>query len=273
MVLLQTRYKIAAAAALGFLGLYLLQGEKLIELWSDRWCLVFENVEEKIEEIELQYGIDIKYDVGDNAIPELWKNPPSNGAATPITRYNLCRYFPVLSRELKKYPANIIRRDLSTIYLLSSLSFYGVQYGGTSIGNSIYLTGGARSEGYTDAYFASLLHHEMSSIFYRTYHFPKEAWSSINPENFFYAKTDNQVLKAIAKGDKLKNNTSLYREGFLSTYGYSTLENDFNLYTEMAFTHPQQLRSLVEKYSRVRQKADLMKSFYMKISEDFSLDY
>ena len=273
MVLHQIRYKLVIAVVLAFSGLYLLQRGEPVEYLTNQWCLAFGDVYKEIQEIELKYGIEIKYDVAEEAIPELWRNPPSNGTAEPIDRINLCRHIKNLSLELKKYPADILKRDLSTIYLFSRLGFYGVQYGGTSLDSSIYLTGGSKSEGYSDAYFASLLHHEMSSILYRVYQFPKEAWSSINPVEFHYAESDSQVLEAIAKTKKLTIKKRLYREGFLSKYGHSTLENDFNLYAEMAFTHPQQLRSLSEKYPRVRQKAKLTKNFYIGISKNFSIGY
>lgn len=272
-MLRRIRYKIVIAVVLALSGLYLFQRTDTVEFWPEQWCLAFEDVEKTIQEIELKYGIEIKYDVTEKTIPELWRNPPSNAVAEPFARINLGRHIKILSLELKKYPADILKRNLSTIYLFSSLSFYGVQYGGTSLESSIYLTGGSKREGYSDTYFAALLHHEMSSIFYRDYQFPKAVWSSINPDGFHYAESDSQILEAIAKGEEGSNKERLYREGFLSQYGRSTLENDFNLYAEMAFTHPQQLRRIAEKYPRVRQKAELMKNFYIGISKAFTMDY
>lgn len=273
MVLRQVNYKFFIAVVLAFSGLYLLQREDPAELWMDKWCLNLKDAEKEIHEIEQKYNIEIKYDVTENVIPELWRNPPSNGTTELFVQKNLCRHIQNISRELKKYPIDIINRNLSTIYLFNSLSFYGVQYGGTSLGSSIYLTGGAKNEGYSNVYFASLLHHEMSSIFFTAYQFPKEHWSSINPVNFRYAESDGQVLESITKGNELENKAMHYRDGFLSKYGQSTLENDFNLYAEMAFTNPKQLRSLSEKYPRVRQKSELIKNFYIGISTDFSMGY
>ena len=271
MALLQISFKITAAAVLMLLGFYLLHGRESIESWSDMRCLFFIDIEKEIEEIEGQYGIKIKYDIADNAIPELWRKPPANGTAEAITQRNLCRYMSILSRELKKHPAPIIRHNLSTIFLLHQLSFYGVPYGGSSIGRDLFLTGGDRNKGYDDIYFSRLLHHEMSSIFFRAYHFPEETWAAINPPETFYAKSDQQILKTIVNDNYLTTSEKFYKEGFLAEYGYSTLENDFNLYAEMAFTQPEKLKKLAEKYPRVRQKADLMKNFYLGISKDFSL--
>ncbi|HHJ15676.1 MAG TPA: hypothetical protein ENJ80_03165 [Gammaproteobacteria bacterium] len=231
------------------------------------------DIDESAQAIERKYGIAVEYETGDAAIPELWRNPPANGTAEPMTKANLCRYLPVLAHELDKYPADVIRQNLATVYLLNSLGFFGVQYGGTSLDHSIYLTGGNTVEGYDDSYFATLFHHEMSSIFFRNYDFPTEEWNSVNPGRHVYAKSDRQILQAITDGEDDGGDESLYSEGFLSKYGYSTLENDFNLYAEMAFTHPRQLRQLAEKYPRIRKKSELLRKFYTGISRDFHLDY
>ncbi len=268
-MLRQISYKVLISVILASLGFYLLQSAAFDEFWFNQCCLNLEDVKKDIHKIELKHSIKIKYDVAEKAIPKLWQNPPSNATAEPLDQINLNRHIQTLSRELKKYPTEIIKQNLSNIYLFKSLSFYGVQYGGTSINTSLYLTGGTISEGYDDDYFASLFHHEMSSIFYRSYPFPKEAWSSINSESFIYADSDSKVLKAIIRGNESENKIRLYREGFLSKYGQSTLENDFNLYAEMVFMDPQQLRYLSDKYPRVSQKFKLIKNFYVGISEDF----
>ncbi len=86
-----------------------------------------------IEDIKNQYGVKIRYDVGNKAIPVLWRTPPANGTAQPMGRNSLCRFVPMLLKELKKYPPDVVRHIVATIYLLDYLSFYGIEYGGTSL--------------------------------------------------------------------------------------------------------------------------------------------
>ena len=105
----------------------------------------------------------------------------------------------------------------------------------------------------------------------RTHQFPIEAWRANNPQGFHYAETDAQILRSIEFDNELKGDENLYREGFLAAYGRSTLENDFNLYAEMAFTRPEHLQNLVAKYPKIRNKFKLMKAFYLGISKNFSL--
>lgn len=251
------------------MGSNLLQRGEHDESWFSQWRLSLEDVTQDIEEIELKYNIEIKYDLAEEAIPDYWLLPPSSATAEPIEKTNLNRFIKNLTLELEKYPIEVIKKNLSTIYLFRSLSFFGVPYGGTSIGNSLYLTGGSIEEGSDDIYIARVIHHELSSIFFRDHPFPKEAWSSINPEGFSYADSDSEVLAAVVEATESGNKMGFHEEGFISKYGQSTLENDFNVYAEMIFVHPQKLKNLSEKYPRVRQKYELTKNFYTSISKYF----
>ncbi|MBL4607131.1 MAG: hypothetical protein JKY01_04805 [Pseudomonadales bacterium] len=259
------------AATFAFVGVTLIRSGEPLGVLSDQWCLITDSAQKKPDDIERQYGITIHYEDGVNAIPALWRAPPSNGMAEPITKRNMCHVTPILFRELRKYPGSVIQDTLTDIYLLNSLSFYGVDYGGTSLGLALYLTVGSRGDGYNDAYLSKLVHHEMSSVFFRIHLFPSDAWAAVNSKSFAYADADDDILSAIKNGGSDADVERYYHEGFLSNYGYSTLENDFNLYAEMAFTNPEKLRALANIHPRIRQKSVLLKGFYRGISKDFFL--
>ncbi len=268
------KYNIVIPIALTFFGLYFLQKGGPIESEIEESCsLSVDGVTQILQEIELKYKMDIEYDVGNDVIPEQWRDSPFNGVVEPLHKDYLCRYVESLSLELKKYPNAVLQRDLLTIYLLDSLTFVGVKYGGTSIGNSLYLTGGSKLEGYSNTFYAALLHHEMSSIFYTTYNFPESDWALINPDDFRYAESDSQILQAIENGDEASNNEKVLSEGFLSEYARSTPENDFNSYAEMIFTEPKKLKKLAGKYPKIGQKVEIVTRFYLGISKDFDFNY
>ena len=103
-----------------------------------------------------------------------------------------------------------------------------------------------------DAYLSQLFHHEISSVFLRDYPFPSEAWAAVNSKSF--ARADTDVLNAIDNNGGDDNSEHYFYESFLSNYGYPTLENDFNLYAEMAFTDPETLNVLADIHPRIRQK-------------------
>lgn len=273
MVLVQTNYKIAIALILALFGFYFIGKEAIYDIWSNTSCAIFTDFEKQIDDIEQLYGIELEAELEKTIIPEVWVNPPASGKVEAIAQSNLCRAVSILSQELKKYPPEVIRSNLKSIYLLKSLSFYGVEYGGTSLGRSLYLTAGDRSEGYSEYYFSSLIHHELSSLLFKVYAFPEEKWSAINPKDFHYAKSDQEILNAIETHADLEGSDKLYHNGFLADYGKSTLENDFNLYAELAFVDPKKLHTLSKKYPIIKKKAELVKKFYMNISGDFYLEF
>ena len=249
--------KIIGAVLLATIGISFLFKDIAIDCVQQINCSLFEDIEEQIENIENEFHIDIQYEIGEKAIPELWRMPPASGTAQPIARSKLCQAVQVLSKELKKYPNEVTKRDIESIYLLSHVSFYNTDYGGTSLGKSVYLTYGSSRDGYDDNYFASLLHHELSSVFFHTYSFPREAWHAINPKKFLYAQTGKEQIKAIKEYNGEEGRQSLYNAGFLADYGQSTLENDFNLYAELFFMNPQLLNKLAKNYPRIQKKLEL----------------
>lgn len=255
--------------ALVFIGVSMIISGGPLRLISEQWCLINNTAEETLGDIERQYGITIHYEDGVNAIPELWRKPPSNGTAEPITKRNMCRVPPILLRELRKYPGSVIQNSLTDIYLLNSLHFHGVSYGGTAFGHTIYMTVQSIGAGYNDLYLSQLFHHELSSVFFWAYPFPSEAWAGVNSKGFAYVDAVDDVLSAIENGLGDDSSERYFHEGFLSSYGYSTLENDFNLYAEMAFTDPEALKVLADTHPKIHQKSVLLKGFYKSISKDF----
>jgi len=265
------KYKIALpiATTLAFVGVSMIISGGPLRLISEQWCLINGTAEEAVGDIERQYGITIHYEDGANAIPDEWRKPPENGTAESITKRNMCRVMPILLRDLRKYPRRVIQDELTDIYLLNSLHFYGIRYGGTALGRAVFMAVGSRHDGFNDVYLSELFHHEMSSVLFMAYPFPNEAWAAVNSKNFAYAKSRDEVLRSIENIDGDDSSGRYYHKGFLSDYGYSTLENDFNLYAEMAFTDPEALKALADTYPKMHQKSVLLKGFYKSISKDF----
>ena len=218
--------------------------------------------------LEREYGISIEYDDAIGLLPELWRVPPASGHATVIDELELSRYARVLATELQKYPADVISANLEHIYLIGELRLFGTDYGGTSVGKSIFLTGGSRAQGYDEYYLASLFHHEFSSVLLRHHSFPELRWKVLNPEGFTYTDDDADVLQAIARGE-LSGNAVLHEQGFIAEYGHTTLENDFNLYAETVFVDPDRMQALINEHRAIREKYYLLKEFYLSVSPNF----
>lgn len=58
--------------------------------------------------------------------------------------------------------------------------------------------------------------------------------------------------------------------GFLSAYGATNLENDFNVYAETIFTEPANLAQLARQHPLIRRKLDLVLAAYVAIEPQFA---
>lgn len=241
-----------------------------VDYLGDVWNYQFRNYKTAIRDIERDYGICIKYDTGPDFVLEVWRKPPINGQITPISNFELSRYAKILPSVLNKYPKDIIRCNLDTLYLSGSLKFYGIPYGGTNLGNDIFLTSSGREHGFDDIYIEQLFHHEVSSILVRNYNFLIAQWLAANPPGFQYLSDFKKILQSTLIHRQTTGSEELYRQGVLTQYAMSTLENDVNIYAETIFTDPRRMKKLVAVYPAIRAKYLLVKDLYLKIHPDFA---
>ncbi|MCP4114701.1 MAG: hypothetical protein GY737_04725 [Desulfobacteraceae bacterium] len=234
-------------------------------------CLFYytTNFKDEIKEIENSYDIKINYHVNNNFVLPPWNKPPFNGKATQISDFELCRFVRLLPGLLARYPASVISENINGIALCEALEFYEVEYGGTSLAKTLYLTSKGRRMGFTDMYLRELFHHEMSSLLMSQFPFDYRKWSESNPADFQYKKTTAERLNAIKHDRDGAGEARGYREGFLSRYSQSSLENDFNVYAENIFVYPGKMENLIAQYPNIKAKYLLVKEFYLSIHPGF----
>lgn len=277
MVLSSTNLRYFVKALIVVAALYVYQSG--VKLWSNdvdaRPSLREDELTNVLINIKQKYKIDVVYTSGVSAFPDLFRLPPASVYAQPLTNSvehleNVARVVGIISDELVKYPDNIVGREVDSIYLFSKMGIYNVPYGGTSIDKSIYMAIGEKLSDHSNLYIKRLFHHEMSSVFYRQYRFPVEEWEKVNPKGFAYKTKTDEVLKIVDKNRNLEGNAMLYQQGFLDEYGKATVEEDFNLYSELAFSQPERLKVLLVQYPAIRKKTDILKNYYLGISDEFS---
>jgi len=264
------RYGIKFLILLSAFYIYM-DGVRIWNLSSGNAVANLDNVSlaKKKENLEREYGVKIITSAGTEAIPEFWQLPPSSGQAMPAKSDAIKLMLLAIEEALKLYPIEIIKNDIKSIYVFDYLEFYGLRYAGTVFGDSLYLVSNGKSV-MNKRYLETLFHHEFSSILFRKYNFPKDKWIGNNPVNFSYAKSKNQVLNSIKNYNNVDGNEELYKAGFLAKYGQTSIEEDFNLYSETAFSEPGRLKKLSEKYPAIRMKMEIIKQFYLDISIKFS---
>jgi len=211
--------------------------------------------------LEEQYKVDIIYNIDDDFLNEDIFNVSLNNSAQQMSDFQLARYSVLLLEFFSKYPKSIIHDELKMIKLSGALILYGIRYGGTSVGSSVYLTG---MDYHTDVFAEEIFHHEFSSILMRNHKFPQDAWQASNLTEFKYA-----LRRAIVEDTDRVGNDLVYSKGFLTKYAMSNLENDFNVMAEQVFTNPKRLKILIQQYPIIKKKYILLREFYLGIDPKF----
>jgi len=211
-----------------------------------------------IAQIKDAYGIDIHYRYDAKSFfPQEYLYLPVSAQGSQVSLKHVKSILPIIETFLSKYPREVIWKNLSDIYLLGKLEFYGRSYGGTYINSAIYI----QSQGTNDS-LVGIMHAEFSSILFHNYEFPKEKWEAANESGWKYTGTGFEIL---GRKDSYDLSEELFSKGFLVKYSQSSLENDFNMFVQWAFLEPPILQNLASKYERINKKYQLMIQFYKSI--------
>lgn len=219
------------------------------------------DIEEEVQAIRASTGVEVHY-LYDAAtfFPADWQDDELLPRGQQVSLEEVKRTLPLIRRFLSSYPGELIRADLTDIYLVANLSFYGKNFGGTSFLSSIYIN--VREE-IPDEFLLARLHSEFSSILLRKHSFPKEKWEQVNPPNFRYIGSGVAMLD---QRNLYGQSGNLLSNGFIVKYAQSSLENDFNMMVDWLFTKQARLNQLCEKYPLIRKKRDLVVEFYQSLS-------
>lgn len=120
--------------------------------------------------------------------PYSWYSGDINGKAVSLDSSEILRSTEIVKKALLKYPVEVIKKNLDKIYIMKSLEFFGVIYGGTNTKNKVYISNNGIAAGYTNDFIERLFHEEFSSVLLANYPdaFDKDAWAEINEHDFKY---------------------------------------------------------------------------------------
>ncbi|HET6421147.1 MAG TPA: hypothetical protein VFG19_13365 [Geobacteraceae bacterium] len=190
---------------------------------------------------------------------------------------------------LAKYPPALVKKYLSAVFVSGEIKSYGVKCGGTYLNSWIYVTTSPAYNRLGSKHYEETLHHELSSLFlygpglkiilhepnateFYGSNFPATKWHSANRPGFRYLERQIDVIHAAGKFRKPKDAPLWYKDGFVSDYGMTSIENDLNTYAEVAMEHPAKLKELAEKYPRIAAKTRLFMEFYTSLAPEMA-DY
>lgn len=165
---------------------------------------------------------------------------------------------------LAVYPADLLSQLIDAVFICGELKFDGIAAAGTYGPRWLIISATPDRHLSEGNYRSALLgvHHELSSLVYeRTPHNALQ-WQQLMPAGWQPATSYQEALRDPAPKSLGP------AQGFLRSYGQTTMENDFNTYAEMLFSDPQQMRQLAELHPKVRQKLGVVISAYLALSPE-----
>ena len=222
------------------------------------------------------YRDEIIFTADKDIFPGDWYDPEINAKAESLSESEIERSRSIIISALDKYPIEVLKDDLKSVYILESMNFFGVDYGGTNSETSVYVTNSGEDMGYSDIYIEESFHHEFSSVLLRKYKrlFDESGWRQINPDGFEYFDEVTGGAGAIREGkDSKEFDPESHEMGFLYEYAGSTSENDFNSFAENIFMGDESFFKTVEGYEKLKAKLDLIIRFYNTINPRFTIEY
>lgn len=186
--------------------------------------------------------------------------PTAGGSVNPAALSDLAPALDGLATSLDLYPPGFVARFCRAIFVCGPLFLDGERAGGTFGPAWIILAadpfvgpGGIRETARLG------VHHEFSSIILPRVPGLEARWAETLPPGWQPATGTADALRHAGQRED--------RDGFLSSYAATSLENDFNTYAETVFGFPARLAALARTSMLVRRKAGLLLDAYVGLDK------
>lgn len=217
-------------------------------------------------------AVPVLTQAGPDMFPHHWKAAQIAARAESLEAREIGRSVEAVRGAMDKYPLWLVKRNLRRVFVVRTLQFYGLDYGGTNSLDTLYLANSGRTNGFTDRFLEESFHHEFSSVLLRNYagRLDRSAWAGANAPRTRYIGNGTEAVRQGASG--LDYGARWHEMGFLCEYGAASLEEDFNTYAEGLFAGGRRFWRVVDAYPRVRAKARIAVRFYQALDASFNED-
>jgi hypothetical protein len=225
-------------------------------------------------ELEEQYDLIVRYgDPSQFYVPpkEPLVDVPEKGFFIKPTQAHFAHTaLKGVKEALSKYPASLIKKYLKAVFISGVIKSYDIQIAGSYLNSWIYLSALEKYEKAGVELYPMGFHHELSSLFLKGNNFPTIRWQLANEPDFKYLPSQKDVVRAASPENHRdpKEASSWYRAGFVHLYGMSSMENDFNMYAELAMTDPEKLKKLADQYPRIQAKTRILVDYYSSLAPE-----
>ena len=233
----------------------------------------------------------IRFPEDDSFLPKSWVEEPIEAVIEPLDEKLQETVRTILDGALKKYPESVLKEFLDGVYVVGSLRFYDVGYGGTYMANAERIVLVYRAS-FDARGFEQRFHHEFSSILLKKNEdaFQEARWEKGNRKGYIYRAPGvieeqsgdrseaTRVLEAEQKktggsgSGLLRLSSDLMRDGFLTEYNRVSIEQDLNETAAHLFTNPE-LWEYCCDFPKIDHKVDVLIDFYRAIDDTFDRYY
>jgi hypothetical protein len=222
-------------------------------------------IRQRVKALETHHGITIGYGGTDTFFvpPYTVNDAHRTNVVTSAARFEvLGPALDGIEESLGSYPPGFFRRLCAAIFISGGLTIDGAPAGGTYGPAWIVLVADERLGDEVNRETARLgVHHEFSSLVWHHVAGLPPRWIGLLPPNWKEAKDNAEALKASDRG------FIDLASGFLSPYGATDPENDFNTYAERLFTDAGSVARLADRHSVIAKKLSLLMGAYNSIDQ------
>jgi hypothetical protein len=185
----------------------------------------------------------------------------SDVEAQPVDRESAAIALEGIERALAQYPAGFVAGLIKAVFVAGELRAGGAEPGGT-VGPAWIILAAPKDLGRKGIFATSYIgfHHELSSFALEKEPSTLPEWKRFAPAGWKFEEMDARTIIARGHDDDPDLAT-----GFLSAYGGTNPENDFNVYAEKIFTEPATVARLAREHPLVRRKLEFVMAVYVRI--------
>ena len=216
-------------------------------------------------------GVDIVTTTDPHMFPAVWRAEPTQVSAKPLAASEGERAVRVVKVALSKYSTELLKLNLSRVYVVGDLRFQGITAAGTNSSDRLYIKIESGNPLYTDTFIEESVHHEIAHLLQRNYGYLWDdlAWGKCNPPNFHYAAPSG--VEAVREGhSSLRPNDDWNRHGFLSEYSASDPSEDFATVCGGLLTGDPTFWPLIDRFPALKTKLQTAINFYVKLNSDWT---
>ena len=174
----------------------------------------------------------------------------------------------LVGKAFAVYPTGFVPRMLKTIALASHIDVWRRDAGGLYRDQMIAVNFEGINDPSTRPFDIDTVHHELSSIVRRQVTFNVTSWESANPAGFSYMSREGYKA-VLSDAGAVEGTPALHRLGFISHYGQTSLDNDWNTYAERVFGHGTEFAQWLIAEPALRAKTRILIDVYQSLDPRF----